>query len=861
VDNFRVMERRQRRVIGVAATLDAIATLAEILTQHGPLAKDEIAQHLRDRGIADLDSAMQWNVLEMDCPARQLVDDRWVWLPAVLAGRVFTHRLSADESTHDVLTVTPDLAPITTLCEHEQYQRFADGSTARVAVAGYDDDLLDERDIPVEAIDPAALLLKAGALAALGVGDGDTIGLRLTTDGLVLERVDVITRHTAGERLAATLDADEPTYVDAAVWTACVADPALFTDPLPPLSEIAEDYGLAHRGEWLAPSGFDFNRWQFERRSELLAERHGLDLDDALVLTSLVGLYDQIARVLIEADDGVETDDGPEMRADDGSFGEVGELGAQLVDPLLAELLVAETVGSNRGDAAALGAFAEVMESRVPRAARVPWRWLRAVALERIGDIEGAERDLLAAESMDPDWPLALIDLARIASDRGDVERGLGLLRRAGAEPDHPLVELLQAHRTQPRRDLGRNEPCWCGSGRKYKKCHLGREQLTLAERVKWLYAKAAHYAELSGWRELLAEVGYERYRHTHDLAEALDAGMADPLVMDVVLFEGGAFGEFLQVRGSLLPDDERLLAEQWLLVDRSVFEVERVNPGASLTVRDVRSGDVHEVRERTASRQLKAGQLICARVVPAGESMQFFGGVEPIALHERDALIDLLDAEPDPVELMAALSRRFAPATLTNTEGEPLVFCEATVRLGDADKIEASLDQTYDRVDGEEPPRWHEHVKTRGMPHIRAVLVRDGDTLRVETNSAERMDRVVATLIRLDPTMRVLDDSRTPIHDAREAAELAEEMGAPEDALDPDDPEVAAMLDEFIREYEAKWLDEPIPALDGHTPRQAADNPTRRGDLIKLLDSFPADEGTPGRMSPERLRSALGLE
>ena len=278
VDNFRAKERRPRRVVDVAATLDAIATLAEILTQHGPLHKDEIAQHLRDRGMDDLDSALQWNVLEMDCPARQLVDDRWVWLPAVLAGRVFTHRVSADESTHDVLTVTPDLDPITTLCEHEQYQRLADGSTAHVVLAGYDDELLEERGIPAEAIDPAgALLLMPGTLAALGVGDGDTVGLRLTTEGLVLERVDVITQHTAGERLAATLGADEPTYVDAAVWTACVTDPALFTDPLPPLSEIVEDYGLAHRGEWLAPSGFDFGRWQFERRCELLGERHGLD--------------------------------------------------------------------------------------------------------------------------------------------------------------------------------------------------------------------------------------------------------------------------------------------------------------------------------------------------------------------------------------------------------------------------------------------------------------------------------------------------------------------------------------------------------------------------------------------------------
>jgi hypothetical protein len=325
-------------VVDVAATLDAISTLAEILTQHGPLHKDEITQHCRERGMDDPDSAIQWNLLEMDCPARQLVDDRWVWLPAVLAGRVFTHRVSADESTHEVLTVTPDLDPITTLFEHEQYQRLADGSTACIVLSGYDDELLDVRGIPAEAIDSAgALLLKPGALAALDVGDGDTVGLRLTPEGIVLERVDVIAQHTAGEGLAATLGADEPSFFAAAAWAACVADPAVFTDPLPPLSEIVEDYGLAHRGEWLAPSGFDFSRWQFERRCELLAERHGLDLDDALSLTSLVELYDRVPLLLIESDGA---DEPPELPVAGDSSGALGELGAQLADPLLAGLLV-----------------------------------------------------------------------------------------------------------------------------------------------------------------------------------------------------------------------------------------------------------------------------------------------------------------------------------------------------------------------------------------------------------------------------------------------------------------------------------------------------------------------------------------
>jgi hypothetical protein len=35
---------------------------------------------------------------------------------------------------------------------------------------------------------------------------------------------------------------------------------------------------------------------------------------------------------------------------------------------------------------------------------------------------------------------------------------------------------------------LGRNDPCWCNSGKKYKKCHLDREKETPARRGKWTH-------------------------------------------------------------------------------------------------------------------------------------------------------------------------------------------------------------------------------------------------------------------------------------------------------------------------------------------------------------------------------------
>lgn len=33
-------------------------------------------------------------------------------------------------------------------------------------------------------------------------------------------------------------------------------------------------------------------------------------------------------------------------------------------------------------------------------------------------------------------------------------------------------------------RDLGRNDPCWCGSGKKYKRCHYDHDLKYLAREL-----------------------------------------------------------------------------------------------------------------------------------------------------------------------------------------------------------------------------------------------------------------------------------------------------------------------------------------------------------------------------------------
>jgi tetratricopeptide (TPR) repeat protein len=537
---------------------------------------------------------------------------------------------------------------------------------------------------------------------------------------------------------------------------------------------------------------------------------------------------------------------------------------------------LAETLGSARRGAAALGLFAETCEPFAPRAARVALRWLRAKSHERLGELAAAEQAYLDAQALDPDWPPVLWDLARYASDRGDAERGLALLRRAGAPDDDDFVELLAAHQPRPRAEVGRNQRCWCGSGRKYKRCHLRRETLPLAQRVGWLYHKAGMFLHDGPWWEQVLDAAIERARHA-EADHGFESAVSDPLIADAVLFEGGAFEEFLATRGRLLPDDELLLAQQWLLVSRSVHEVEHVQPGHGLTLRDVRTGDRHQVSERRGSTQLRAGDLICARVLPAGDSMQIFGGIEPVGLAQRDELIELLDNEPDPVELVAFLTRRFAPPTLCNTEGDPLVFCQASLESVNPAALAQALDARYDRAGNEETDvqaatseagvptsRWFEHITTDGMNRLRAIVELIGERVRVHTNSEARLDRVLAVLRDADTTITMVEQTRHRARDAREMMRLAARFPTAGSSggkrLDPTDPDVAAALRQLTRDFEQHWLDEPVPALAGHTPRQAADDPTRRDDLLRLLATFPRDPTNPGLMDPEWLRAELGL-
>ena len=857
------------------------AVIETLLLERGPLTVAELAAVLEESGFGlgrDPEAAVLDAMYASFCAPFVHLDERWAHLPALLRDRVFTHRLTAPEIDHDLLTISPDLAAIVGL-EDADLLRLADGAEVTVTYGLAPDDLPELDAARTEAIaEHGSIVLPTSTLTDLEARPGDLISITVTDRAIELARVDDEAKafpETVRSHLIEIASGGTPVELETAALTLCADLDDAFRSPHPPFGDLLADAGLARNGDWVASAGFDFAAYWTDVRARSLADRHGLSHDQALAVAALVTLHRGVLDVF-KAAHRTQTPDG---QLDRDEFGtalasinptttpgpgrSVGSLLHHIAAPEVAEAFLAEKEDWDHplGDEA-LAMMVELMEDQVGRAARPALRWLRAMAYERLGRVSEAEQTLLAAERLDPTWPLTLLDLARYASDRGDSSRGLALLARADPYEDPDLVKLLQAFRPEPGPTVGRNDPCWCGSGRKFKQCHLHRPSVPpLEERAAWLYQKAGTYLSGGAWYPLISLVAAERAAYAEGEA-AVEAAVRDPVVADVVLFEGGAFAEFVQQRGFLLPDDERLLADQWLLVERSVFEITAVRRGAGFTVRDLRTGEVHDVRERTASRQLKPGQLICARVVPAGETWQIFGGIEPVALHHRDKLLSLLDTDPEPDELMAFLARRYAPPTIVTTEGDPLVIADVVLEVGDPAAVTAALDRAYARDEDSDPPEWRDTQRIEGADRIRATLRLTGSEVRINATSDRRMDDVLATIRQADPAATVRSDEREPITDARVARRLAEQRRPSGSALiapDTAPPEVQQALAAYMQTYEKEWLDLPVPALSGLTPRQAADDPTRRDDLVRLLASFGDADG-PTEMSARRLRSALGL-
>lgn len=638
---------RDLPVPGEVAVIDAIGDVvgAEQGITLGPLVDKAAARLAREPGlllphvVADYigDQLDEYGTLSI------LPDDRIVHLPSLVTSVVLTHRLSAVEVESDSMhLIARDLSMFAT----ELDPRDPDGASLGPSQLG--DDLA--WDGP------------PGWLSSFR--PGDLVGVRMDAEGVVtLEAVsDPPAAPGLADALRGAFDGlieEDPRAVPGPMLLSVLLldDPQAFALPRPPLTDLLASAGLWFEAGLVGGDAEHFAVAEADQRSMRMHEAVGGDCS--------------IADVAIEAFDGLTDPDAPaaDIRHALRDLGD-GLLPDGPDDVKIRDLVVEELipVDGRVADTDMLRGVAERVVAAARRSDEVAMaHWLAGLIAERHGELTVAEAEFHAAMAADAEFEAAVDRCAWYASDRGDAPTAARLWRSVDASMLDDLGTVERFARPTSAR-LGRNEPCWCGSGRKFKACHLGQqERVALPERVGWLWHKAAAYVLRHGGEaknDLVANVLALAGASRSDFdPEALSRVARDPLPLDAMLTEGGWFARFLDARGALLPDDERLLAASWLLVDRSVHEVVSVEREVSIDLRDLRTGDVVTVTERRLGTEATPGMQFCARVVPDGTGHQVVGAMIPLRVGDEQAAMAICE-RADPIELCEWAGARHRPPT-----------------------------------------------------------------------------------------------------------------------------------------------------------------------------------------------------
>ena len=236
--------------------------------------------------------------------------------------------------------------------------------------------------------------------------------------------------------------------------------------------------------------------------------------------------------------------------------------------------------------------------------------------------------------------------------------RGLRVTARVGPgqAPEEPDLEELAEPMLVPEPRSGalgervpRNAPCPCGSGRKYKKCHLAEDQRRAeaargtgpeAEEARATQRRMAERDPVHNLDERIhadaMALAKRRWGRAFDPEGALATIHYDFQASQMVSgwasahYPGPdgrtALDLYLEERGGALDDLGRRLVEAQRGAWFSLHLVQSVEPGVSITVQDLLAGSEATIQEKAGSRTMRPGHVVMARLLDLGDRVIMAG-------------------------------------------------------------------------------------------------------------------------------------------------------------------------------------------------------------------------------------------
>ena len=434
---------------------------------------------------------------------------------------------------------------------------------------------------------------------------------------------------------------------------------------------------------------------------------------------------------------------------------------------------------------------------------------------------------------------------------------------------------------------LSRNDPCPCGSGKKYKQCclQLAVVQTSTSPITKphdGAISKSLHWLKThqrKGWHlafdNLMQELLIEEDRETlsqldAETTEGIDINLTEWLLAEGSIHIQGAKRQIADYLigpfGPSLTPGQRDWIQQLAQRPLRLYLITHVIPDQQITLCDVlnEAAEPVVVIERAGSQSARPGMMMGARVMRVQEHHELSGAVYPFSIMAGQDTASRLQEVDDAFGHLPDLAQELAwtlmsswlqqyvapmsmPDMIDSYSGDPMVSITDYYKVNDWQTFAQVLQNCPD-MDGNQVDGWSRLLDCDDgltRPILSINLGKKPNQVQVFYRTQNYADQGRTWLEDLAGsslsilTRRVADPQSMRKQSTRSKSKMAKPSAIPE--IDP--KEFSKLIEGVIRKTYANWCDEPIPALSNKTPRQAIQTSAGLERVKGLLRSYQASE------------------
>jgi hypothetical protein len=371
------------------------------------------------------------------------------------------------------------------------------------------------------------------------------------------------------------------------------------------------------------------------------------------------------------------------------------------------------------------------------------------------------------------------------------------------------------------------------------------------------------------------------------DIDDLTFAKFFDWFIYDFKLIDNGKrlIERFYEEEGYNLSEIEKSLLTVWLGNLYSFFEVEGTSPNEGCSIRDIFTGDIHEIRDSSASSQITAHDIIGARPLKVGVNTYFSSVISVYPKAFKPLIIDFFNLQfkeykrnfgrkstvKDYLKDLGFLIGHYIEDIVDHPqfftpEGDEFVFASAIYDVKNYEKLIKKLQniRSLEEIEGgTDDLRVFSWERKPGKRITAGTIEVENDKLKIDCYSLNSLDNVKKIIEKnLNELIEHKEDSvkRLDLNRDRKPDKTTKIMKLPLGVNSKRE------LDTILDEHYDGWIDKPLNALQGKTPREASETKHGRETLNSILNELESlyehakERGEP-HYDIRRLRKKLKLE